>query len=160
MNDQDQKAKAEPSDWVEFFACRRLKNLRYSGWDETNINWQADWDRWFDKIVEFVFHLEFNGARLCAESQYVPKPKSSGDIFCLGPLLWWRQSLWCGILCLVMILENLTLEEALEKSLLLKAPEKQYWIRKNYFIPALLFFQHMNVKHLKPAPAKSSWDWE
>ena len=63
-------------------------------------------------------------------------------------------------LCLVMLLENLSLEEALEKSLLLKAPEKQYWIRRNYFIPALLFFQHLNGKHLKPAPANSTyWDW-
>ena len=157
MNDQDDKTKGEPSDWVDFFAGRRLKNLRYLGWDETNINWYDNWDRWFEKIVEFIFIwnsmvLDFVQSHKIFRSQN-PQKTFSVLVHCYGGI----NRSGAATFCLVILLENLSLEEALEKSLLLKAPEKQYWIRRNYFIPALLFFQHLNGKHLKPAPANSTY---
>ena len=156
MNDQDTKTKQEPSDWVEFFAGHKLNNLRYLGWDETNINYWDDYERWAEKIVSFV--IIWNSMVMdFIQSHNMFRSEHADDTFsvlvhCYGGI----NRSGAAILCLVMMIENLSLEQALEKSLLLNAPEKPYWTRRNYFIPALLFFQHLNVRHLEAAQAKSS----
>ena len=53
MNDQDEKTKAEPSDWHGFFAWCQIPNIRYQGWDEIGIRF-GTWNKGVEKIWEFV----------------------------------------------------------------------------------------------------------
>ena len=156
MNDQDEKMKTEPSDWHEFFSRRQILNIRYRGWDERGIQWFGMWNKWVQKIWEFVmiwqqmtydFVEHHNRHR-----QKYPDSTFSVLVHCFGGI----NRSGAATLCLVMMLENITLIEALEKSILKHAPGKQYWQRRDYFIPALLFFQHLNIQPLAEARAGMS----
>lgn len=62
-----------------------------------------------------------------------------------------------AIVCLVMWMEQVSLQEALDRSLLLHCPNRKYWHKRDYFIPALLFFQHEFAQPLASRPT-STWD--
>ena len=138
-------------EWTQHFANRNIVNLRFGGWDEINIHW-SDWDRWVRKIVDFLMIwqdmvsqvLSYQSKHKCL----VPGKCYSALVHCYGGV----NRSGAAVLCLVMALEKVTLRTALDKSLLRHCPNRSYWTKRGYFIPALLLFQHMFSTPLESRP--------
>ena len=154
MNDEDDKRKGEPSDWHEFFAHRQIFNIRYRGWDEMGIQWFDLWGKWVEKIWEFVMiwnQMIYDFIE--HHNRFREKNPDSGTFSVLVHCYGGVNRSGAATLCIAMILQKITLVEALEKTILKHVPGQQYWQRRTYFIPALLFFQHLNIQPLAEAGA-------
>ena len=123
-------------------------NLCYGGGDETGIDWYYEWDRWVLKIVEFVIIwvemvTQVNEHEVWYRKLHPDKLNYDALVHCYGGV----NRSGAAIVCLVMWMEQVSLQEGLDRS-----PNRNYWHKRDYFIPALLFFQHVFAQPLASRP--------
>ena len=90
MNAEDSMVKRFCDDWQRHFAKLNIRNISYRGWDETNISWYYEWDRWVLKIVDFVMIWEDMVTQVNEHEVWYRKLHPDKlNLQRFGPLLWW-----------------------------------------------------------------------
>ena len=120
MNADDCQVSREPDEWYRRFVKRNIHNLCFGGWGETKIDWYYEWDRWVVlKIADFV--TIWTGVVNQFNERVVWYRALRPESLRYSALVHWYGGVnrsGTAVVCLVMAMEQVSLQEALDKSLL------------------------------------------